>query len=187
MPSRRGYEQLSTDDTPGQEATIRDERASNTRKQTLRIILLPASSRLGSWLDYLSIAAVLVAAVSCALSLSLLPPARREGAPRVLRRPNAYIGLENVAFPPNITFSPFVNWPLASFQLRRKDHSRALEQGDRHYMAREGTIVPQDHHIVMSPEVSRLDTEELIPANKDFRRARSYNFARGTGEWNAAS
>ncbi|EJD46583.1 hypothetical protein AURDEDRAFT_164408 [Auricularia subglabra TFB-10046 SS5] len=101
----------------------------------------------------LLILACVVAAGSLILSLAQLlavkPPSRvvQSG---VLRRPNAYVGLDKVAFPANDAFKPFHNYPRAIYQVTVGDASHRLTEEDRQWMSEAGTVVPEDHHFLVT-------------------------------------
>ncbi|KZV85741.1 hypothetical protein EXIGLDRAFT_584994, partial [Exidia glandulosa HHB12029] len=72
------------------------------------------------------------------------------------RRPNAYIGLERITFPPNTTFPPIFNLPLATYYFGPDDTSRTLTEDDRHYMTEGGMVFPEDYHVTVSAKRSTV-------------------------------
>ncbi|KZV85751.1 hypothetical protein EXIGLDRAFT_775289 [Exidia glandulosa HHB12029] len=96
------------------------------------------------------IVALLSLATSLYFAIAVPQSPQRQGPTGVLRRPNAYIGLERITFPPNTTFPPILNLPLATYNFSPDDPSRRLTEDDRHHMTEEGMVVPEDYHVTVS-------------------------------------
>ncbi|EJD46590.1 hypothetical protein AURDEDRAFT_26830, partial [Auricularia subglabra TFB-10046 SS5] len=71
-------------------------------------------------------------------------------------RPNPYIGLERVGSLANATFPPLVTYPRSIFQITNSDSSRKLREGDRQWMSKFGTVVPEDYHFVATSTVRSI-------------------------------
>lgn len=112
----------------------------------------------GPWVlaDYLALFAFIAALASSMLSLSFGSRTPHPPAAGVLRRPNAYIGLDKVHYPKNFTFPSKKHWPIASFQFDPEDPKRALTQTVRRQHTVEGTVGLDDHYVVISDTVSTL-------------------------------
>ncbi|EJD46608.1 hypothetical protein AURDEDRAFT_113660 [Auricularia subglabra TFB-10046 SS5] len=131
----------SSDELLAEEVTLREQPLTDVKR----------SSKVGLS-DILVFFALIASLVSFGLSLSLLRAApQTPPAPTgVLRRPNAYIGLEKVTFPANATFDPIVNYPLATFQIETRDKRRKLKEADRQFLTVEGVVNPEDHRVLIS-------------------------------------
>ncbi|KZV95268.1 hypothetical protein EXIGLDRAFT_834421 [Exidia glandulosa HHB12029] len=104
--------------------------------------------------DALPLLAFVVAVFS--LLLSLVPYWPQTSQAAVLRRPNAYIGLERVHFPSNASFPPILNYPLTTFQLRVGDKARKLMEDTKSERTVEGTVFPEERHTVLSTTVGTV-------------------------------
>jgi hypothetical protein len=115
--------------------------------------------RLISWLSILTL---VTTTISCGLLLttSLRPAPAAVAAPRVLRRPSPYVNpelLRAAARKHNATFAPIINDAPSAFQMRAGDRRRALvEDAGRQWTSNIGSIWPEDRHVVVSSNVSRI-------------------------------
>ena len=103
---------------------------------------------------------------------------------RALPRPNPYVNLEHALAETKYQFPPIYNFPEVVLQVRTADSARNMYEDDRGWFTRDGSVYPDDRHIIVNSFVSAhlfFWFTRLI----ECRTPPSHNFASGTLLWNA--
>ncbi|KAI0945778.1 hypothetical protein AcW1_001920 [Taiwanofungus camphoratus] len=73
-----------------------------------------------------------------------------------LRRPSMYINLDKILKDVNDTFPPITNFPPVVLQISTSDPRRKMTEDHRQWRSAQGTIYPDDRHILVSAETSTV-------------------------------
>lgn len=93
-----------------------------------------------------------------------------------LRRPSMYINLDKILKDVNDTLPPITNFPPVVLQISTSDPRRKMTEDHRQWRSAQGTIYPDDRHILVSAEVRhnlgiRARHSRLLNASDIHRRA----------------
>ncbi|CCL98325.1 uncharacterized protein FIBRA_00319 [Fibroporia radiculosa] len=75
---------------------------------------------------------------------------------QALRRPNPYVNLDKILQNGNYTFPPIINFPPLALQISTSDYQRKMSEDHRQWRSSQGTVYPDDRHVIVSPDTSTI-------------------------------